>query len=491
LPHWAKTIGLATPVIASAGLVAIEGAGKDWKRYRKAQLEIARSVTENQYGATDALNTAASEMQYKQALKDWILNTVPIEGWEHWLKTYDLAGISLLEIAACREAMGLVPPPMLELEAEVVPKPEFNDQMSVTEQYAQEVENSLDTSWFAQWGKRSGIVCGESSDGKSFLLVNIVLAGFLKEYGDRCSVYICDPDYGSSHGDTQPNTWLDLPVGKVVYTKIPDIYKCIMHVSKIVDKRAEMTTEAVQAKQPKPTFDPVLLIVDEEPFAVSQMEEGMVENFVMAIANILRRGLKQNVTFKMGTQALAVGGKGKSGTRLNMDLLRQVEMVILYRAAQVQENYSNLGVRPGVVQDVLKQLLPLPKMLGTKRVCVTYLDKQLQIAGVPTVKPVQVEESPNLSQPPIDYSKDDEPEDDVKTAPTASNPKPQEPAKPDYGSFPEFCKAMSDRLPDPFTDTQLMSLYLEMSDKKVAQKNWDTVAKMLREAIEAIRNGKK
>jgi len=406
LPQWGKTIGLSTSFLASAGLVTIEGLGKNWRRFRNAQLEIQRSVTESQYGATDSLNTATADMQYQQALKDWIL-TLPIEHWEHQLRTYGLAAISLLEIAAAREAMGLTPPPMLELEAEVIPKPDFDSQLSVTEQYAQDVENSIDVDWFAEWGKRSGIVCGESQDGKSFLLVNVVLTSFLKENGKSSKVYICDPDYGSAHEGQDPNTWLDLPVGKVVYIDVNDIYKCVLRVSKIVDERATETSITVQNKQPKPVFEPVLLIVDEEPMVAARLTDEQLSKFVDALTNILNRGIKQNVTFKMGSQTLAVGAKGKGGTRLQMDILRKVEMVLLWRAAQSAENYKNLDIRPDVLKGVMDELLPLPKILGSKRLCVTYLDKQLQIAGIPTVKAVQIEDDLKPDQEAIDLDADD------------------------------------------------------------------------------------
>jgi hypothetical protein len=482
LPQYGKTIALATGVTASAGLVAIEGAGRDWKKYRRAQVEINHLKIQDGFHAQEMQNQAAAEMSYKLALREWICANVPIEGWEYYFGVYEITAIALPQIHAARELMGLVPPPMLELEAEVIPQPQVN-QESVVDTVARMVEESLDTEWFANWRRRSGIVCGESKDGKSFLLTNIVLAGYVKDHTDtetgklNASVYICDPDYGSSHEGEEPNTWLDMPIGTVVSIKIKDIVNTIVAVSRQVDERADQTAEAVSKKLPKPVFDPVLLIVDEEPMVVSSLEDSDLKLVISALANILRRGIKQNITFKLGTQTLAVGAPGKGGTRLPMDLLRQVEMVLLWRAAQVEENYSNLGVRSEEVKEALTQIRPLPQRMKDKFVCVTYLSKELRIKGIPAVKAVKVA-PPIVSQSNAAQSPD-------RPSPVTPNPDRK------YETAEDLYKDMSDRLGDDFTDTELMSLYLELSEYKVKQEQWGAVVLLLREKIAGVRNAKK
>jgi hypothetical protein len=118
---------------------------------------------------------------------------------------------------------------------------------------------------------------------------------------------------------------------------------------------------------------------------MANLNDSLKEEMKVAIANILRRGLKQNVTFKLGTQTLAVGSLS-----LPQDLLRQVEIVMLWRAAQVAENYNNLGTPKKQVEEITSSLGMLPRKIADRFVCAVFADKKLTIRGIPTIGDVQV-----------------------------------------------------------------------------------------------------
>jgi hypothetical protein len=257
------------------------------------------------------------------------------------------------------------------------------EQSSIGEQ--NEASIDLDTSWFAAWELRSGLICGESGDGKTKTLI-YVLARFLQVNAcGQCEVYIGDPDYGSSHGDAEPNNWLGLKLGTHVAVEPQDIYRMVAHVSGIVDARAGATAKATSDGNGKPKFPPVLFILDEAPAVMNMLDKESKDDFKAEIANILRRGLKQNVTFKLGTQSLAVGSLA-----LPQDILRQVETVILWRAAQVKENYGNLGIQPKQIDAACDAIATLPRKVGDKFVCAVFVGKQLQVKGIPTIGDISV-----------------------------------------------------------------------------------------------------
>jgi hypothetical protein len=200
------------------------------------------------------------------------------------------------------------------IEADVIETPEglvipagLMGQPTLEQEISDRASDELAIDWFSEWGKRCGVVCGESGDGKSFLLTNIVLATFIRDHGSEGSVFICDPDYGSSHGDSEPNTWLDLNVGQHIFVEYADCFKTLLGVSKLVEDRVKETRDHTIAnkgkseKTPKPKFPPVLFIMDELPALMAAWTDSEQAEAIVAVRNILRRGLKQNVTFKVGT----------------------------------------------------------------------------------------------------------------------------------------------------------------------------------------------
>jgi len=402
LPAPLKTLSLFFSVGSAGALVSIECFGQDWRKYRKAERRIDERYLESAYGAEDDLIQAQADISHKQAIKEYILTHSDPSEWEHWLNHYEVASLAPLEIASARQLMGneSMVQMMPTQQSLTVPLGYMNQQGmdSIAHEERQNLE--LDVDWFDSWDKRSGIVCGESGDGKTFILKYVVYR-FLQS-NQQGKLYICDPDYGSSHGDAPPNDWYKLPLGRVVYIEVPDIIKVVNKVSSFVDQRVKETAIAVSEGEPKPEYEPILLVVDELPSIVARLDKEAVEEFLGAIGNILRRGLKQRVTFKLGTQSLAV-----RFIKLPQDVLRQIETVMLWRASQVKDNYDNLGIRPAIVDGMIGEVCELPQVLGDRFVCVTFAGKQLQIKGIPKLGEIKVEAPATEQETAIDEPTDE------------------------------------------------------------------------------------
>jgi hypothetical protein len=423
-PKLMRTLSIVTALVAAGGFTATARPSEEKEQFQEKIRKARAAMLDNQMKSEVAFNLAQQKAQTQQRLLYWVMQQPP-EQRVYWLQHYGL--------------MGLVPPPpppaqTVDVEAtsvggQTVAMPQhLSQQVGVQQAIAQ--QQQLDTSWFDKFRKRSGIICGESKDGKSYLL-QYDLGCFIMENQDNpCEIFVGDPDYGSSHDDGEPNNWLGLEAGKQIYYKPGDIIKTVRHVNKIVNSRVDATADAM-AKGKEAEIDkyPVLLIIDELPAVVSILQKDERDEFVEIICNILRRGLKQNVRFRLGTQTLAV-----QRTKLGQDILQQTEIVMLWRAAQVEENYRNLGMRDGLAKQAADAVAQLPRKLGESFVCVAYLEKKPQIRGIPTIKPIQL-----VNQPQQDpYETWDEqyqdkfggqPEADLKAQQPADAP-PEEPAKP-------------------------------------------------------------
>lgn len=242
-------------------------------------------------------------------------------------------------------------------------------------------QQGLSVDWFQGFEKRSAVVCGESGDGKSYLL-NWRVQRFLESHPDG-ELYICDPDYGSSHAGSEPNTWFGLPVGSVVQIDESDIFNAIIHVSSEVSRRAKATAAAAQAGNPKPRYRPLLLVCDEWVSFWSSLEDELKEDILKALVNIINRGIKQDgVTFILGIHDLSVGDN-KGGSGLPVALLNKLEVLLLYRASQNSLNYRNLAARQSQVDEVLKRMAALPRVIRDRRPVAVYSDKQLTVKALP------------------------------------------------------------------------------------------------------------
>lgn len=243
----------------------------------------------------------------------------------------------------------------------------------------------LTTDWFQGIENRSSVVCGESADGKSFLLQWRVMR-FLQSHPDA-EIYICDPDYGSSHKGSAPNTWFGLPVGPVVQIETNDITNTIFAVADTVSDRAKRTADAAKQGKEKPTFRPLLLVVDEWVTYWGDLDDTTQKAVLLALTKICDRGIKQGeVTFILGLHDLSVDSTG-----LKQAFLRRLEVLLLWRASQSVRNYDNLDISGRTVEDVTRRMAQLPRVVRDRRPCVVWTDKQLQVRALPHLELEAVE----------------------------------------------------------------------------------------------------
>ena len=246
-------------------------------------------------------------------------------------------------------------------------------------------KQGLTTDWFKGIENRSSVVCGESKDGKSFLLQWRVMR-FLQSNPDA-EIFICDPDYGSSHEGAAPNVWFNLPVGPVVQIDSTDITNAIFSVSDAVSDRAKRTADAVKQGKDKPQFRPILLVVDEWVSYWDSLDDNTQELVLEALTRICDRGIKQGgVTFILGLHDLSVGSTG-----LRQAFLRKLEVLLLWRASQSVRNYDNLDIASKAVEEVTRRMAQLPRVVRDRRPCVVWTDKQLQVRALPHLQLEQVE----------------------------------------------------------------------------------------------------
>lgn len=236
--------------------------------------------------------------------------------------------------------------------------------------------------WFNGFEKRSAVVCGESRDGKTHILLWRVQR-FL-EANPQATIMICDPDYGSSHEGSKPNNWFGLPLSSVIQSEADEITAAILSVSEEVSSRAKATKEAIAQGKEKPQFKPLLLVCDEWVSYWGSLSKDIQEQVKTALANIMNRGIKQGgVTFLLGLHDLSVGSTG-----LSMAVLAQLETVLLRRASQRTANYQNLGCDRREVDQAINR----SKLIPTgKRVCVVWSDKELHLREVPSLAIGEVE----------------------------------------------------------------------------------------------------
>jgi hypothetical protein len=245
-----------------------------------------------------------------------------------------------------------------------------------------EQKASLSTDWMPEFAKRSAIIVGESDDGKTHTLL-WRLKAFIEAHPEG-EIHIGDIDYGSSHGK-RPNTWFDLPLDSVVHTDPAEILDALLLVDTEVSERAERTKDAIATKRSKPTFKPILLLIDEWVNTVDYWRTDQREQALKALKNITHRGLKQNIQVVLGMHSLAVSQSG-----ISKGLLQHLEVLLLWRAAQNPDNYDNLPPSRATVNAIVEHFKPYPQSIGAVRACVAYFDKRLSIRGIPHLN-IQVE----------------------------------------------------------------------------------------------------
>lgn len=237
----------------------------------------------------------------------------------------------------------------------------------------------LSTAWFSKLSKSSAMICGTSGSGKTYLL-NYLLAQYLEENEGTDDLYILDQDYGRAHDGSAPNTWFDLPLGKVVFNDPQKILQVLRDINDFVDN-------AKGTGHP-----PKLVIFDEFSRTVTsyKYEDKEKEEIIQIVTNIVDRGKKVNVRVVLGAQTLAVG---KSG--LPTDLLNRLVVLLLHSSAQVERNYRNIDVEESQKSEVIEQMKRLPQVLENPlavevinselRPCAVYQDGILSTGAIPKI----------------------------------------------------------------------------------------------------------
>ncbi|MBD2025255.1 hypothetical protein [Leptolyngbya sp. FACHB-711] len=248
-------------------------------------------------------------------------------------------------------------------------------QMPMGDRIAEQFINrtGLKSDWFDSFESRPFVVCGESGDGKTFLLKYRVQR-FIQAYPDG-ELLICDIDYGSSHKGSEPNTWFGLPVGKVVQVEPEDITATIKYVADELEARAKSSH---QTEGDRPQKKPLLLVIDEWVSYYQSLSGKEQDEVIELIRKFNVRGLKQNVHVVLGLHSLAVGETG-----LDKALIRKFDVLMLRRAAQEPDNYMNIGATSDRVSAAIDRIRGLPKVIKGLRPCVVYADKELSVKALP------------------------------------------------------------------------------------------------------------
>ncbi|PSN13965.1 hypothetical protein C7293_13815 [filamentous cyanobacterium CCT1] len=236
-------------------------------------------------------------------------------------------------------------------------------------------KGQLSTDWVDEFSRRSACIVGESGDGKTHTLL-WRLAEFIKA-NPQGQLHVCDIDYGSGHGDGS-NTWLGLPLESVVHTEDGEILETVLAVSDEVSQRAHETKLAIAAGEPKPEYQPILLLIDEWVVTAEMWTKAERETALSALKNIVHRGLKQGVQCVLGMHSLAV-----NQSYIPKGLVQHLEVLFLWRAAQNTDNFSNLPISPSAAQDVTEAFKGYPRELGGVRSAIAFLNRELTIKGIP------------------------------------------------------------------------------------------------------------
>lgn len=226
--------------------------------------------------------------------------------------------------------------------------------------------------------QRSGLILGVSGDGKTHL-AHWILADFIRRHPDAHKVYVCDLDYGSGHGDNHDSVWFGLPLESTVLIDHDEIYSAILETAQLVEQRSQATKTALKQGNPKPKFEPVLLLVDEWVSVYSSFKAKEQERLLAATLLIAIRGLKQDVRFYANCHSAAVGMIGFSKADLT-----QLNVLALYNYVTRQgDDWQNL---PSGYQPVTEKALTTPRKVGDRFTAVTFCDGTWELAGVPEIE---------------------------------------------------------------------------------------------------------
>jgi hypothetical protein len=277
------------------------------------------------------------------------------------------------------------------------------------------MDTYTETDWLKDALRKGLIVCGDTGDGKSTFL-NYLIAYLLKE-DPETELTIIDPDYGSSHGDGPPNTWMGLPVGHVVITDEDVGVQVFVAAAHEVARRAKATTEALtNGADRKPFFKSRMIVADEALEILQANFDSGDDDFDFDKANsrILFRGLKQKVRPVWGVHSLLC-----KQLRLDETQINQVNIIVLGKAATNKQNLNKLGITGARADETINQIKAVRKMPGCKWACLVRIDGEVSIRALPDIDistltiatpteqdPLQQWWSTTATEPVVDQAKD-------------------------------------------------------------------------------------
>ena len=234
---------------------------------------------------------------------------------------------------------------------------------------------------FAQ--AKSGLVLGDTGDGKTQLL-NYLAAAFLQA-SPQGKLQIGDLDYGSSHGDAPPNTWMGLPVGNVVMIEHHDILAAIIDAGEEVQRRSRDTKQAIAAGKTAPKFEPQLLLIDEWVSFLSEVDKDAREPLAKALNDIVIRGKKQDVFCFLACHDASVKSLGIDQAKLS-----RWNVLALWKWTN-QAKATDVTNLPQGFADAQQKLKGMPRQVGETFSAIAYVDSDWSVVGVPFIDPATID----------------------------------------------------------------------------------------------------
>ncbi|MEA5452039.1 hypothetical protein VB780_25925 [Leptolyngbya sp. CCNP1308] len=224
---------------------------------------------------------------------------------------------------------------------------------------------------------KSGLILGDTGDGKTQLM-NYLAAAFLQAH-PQGKLQIGDLDYGSSHGDAPPNTWMGLPVGNVVMIEHHDILAAIIDAGEEVQRRSRATKRAIAAGEPAPKFEPQLLLIDEWVSFLSEVDKDAREPLAKALNDIVIRGKKQDVFAFLACHDASVKSLG-----IDQQKLARWNVLALWKWTN-QAKSTDVTNLPQGFAEAQQTIKGMPRQVGDTFSAIAYVDSAWSVVGVPYI----------------------------------------------------------------------------------------------------------
>lgn len=224
---------------------------------------------------------------------------------------------------------------------------------------------------------KSGLILGDTGDGKTQVM-NWLAASFLQEHPNG-KLQIGDLDYGSSHGDAPPNTWLGLPVGNVIMIEHQDIFDAIIDAGEEVRRRSSATKKAVATGDPAPKFEPQMMLIDEWISFLAECRPEQREPLATALNDIVIRGKKQRVYAFLACHDASVKSLGIDQAKLS-----RWNVLALWKWAN-QAKATDTNNLPQGFAEYQEKIRAMPRQVGQTFSATAYIDNAWQLVGVPYI----------------------------------------------------------------------------------------------------------